>query len=292
MEIYVARGGQQSGPFPLDEVRRQLAAGELSLEDLGWTEGQSEWVQLRSFPALNATAPTPPLPAAPTPPTLPAPTAAASLPAAAAYLPPAPAAARVEQSGLAIASLILGILGVTAVPVLTSLPAVICGHMAKAEIRKSGGRLSGEGMATAGLITGYFSLVCCILFVIGMIALFAIPAFMQARGKALETRGLANGRMIAVACRAYAADHDGQFPPTLQALVPQYLPDAKSLVCALRSANDTAGFRYFGGRDNDPEQKVLLASEQTSKDGRNVVVRVSGLVEMENLSATTLPEPL
>ncbi len=207
MEIHVARGGQQSGPFPLDEVRRQLAAGELSPEDLAWTEGQTEWVQLRSFPGLNATAPTLPLPAAPTPPTLPAQTTAASLPAAAAYLPPAPAAARVEQSGLAIASLILGILGVTAVPVITSVPAVICGHMAKAEIRKSGGRLSGEGMATAGLITGYFSLVCCILFVIGLIALFAIPAFMQQRSKALESPNRPHDRVIAAARLALPAPH-------------------------------------------------------------------------------------
>lgn len=285
MEIYVARGGQQSGPFPLDEVRRQFAAGELSAEDLGWTEGQTEWVPLRDFPGLNVAG----NPAPPLPPSGPA-QAAAAIPAAA-YIPPAPAAARVDQSGLAIASLILGILGVTAVPVLTSIPAVVCGHMAKSEIRKSGGRIGGEGMATAGLITGYFGIFLFAVVVIAIVAAIALPAFMQARGKAMESRALANGRMIAVACQAYAADNDGNFPPTLQTLVPKYLPDAKILVCALNSPKDTAGFRYFGGRDSDPGDKILLTSEQTGKNGRSVVVRVNSMVQMEHLDTSSLPQP-
>jgi hypothetical protein len=41
----------------------------------------------------------------------------------------------------------------------TAIPAVICGHVARAKIRKSGGALSGMGIATAGLILGYIALV-------------------------------------------------------------------------------------------------------------------------------------
>ena len=42
---------------------------------------------------------------------------------------------------------------------ITAIPAVICGHIARSKIRKSGGALGGTGIATAGLILGYIALV-------------------------------------------------------------------------------------------------------------------------------------
>lgn len=69
------------------------------------------------------------------------------------------AAARAEEpprrSGEATASLILGLFSF--VPV-AGLLAVIFGHLAAASIRRSGGRLLGEGMAAVGLLLGYLSL--------------------------------------------------------------------------------------------------------------------------------------
>ena len=62
------------------------------------------------------------------------------------------------NSTLAIASLISGILGWTLLPIIGAPVAVITGHMAKSEIKKSKGQLAGEGMATAGLILGYAAL--------------------------------------------------------------------------------------------------------------------------------------
>jgi Domain of unknown function (DUF4190) len=38
-------------------------------------------------------------------------------------------------------------------------PAVICGHIARSKIRKSGGALGGKGIATARLILGYIALM-------------------------------------------------------------------------------------------------------------------------------------
>ncbi len=66
------------------------------------------------------------------------------------------------NSSLATTSLILGILGWTLLPIIGAIVAVITGHMAKSEIRKSNGQLAGDGMATAGLILGYASLVISI----------------------------------------------------------------------------------------------------------------------------------
>jgi hypothetical protein len=40
---------------------------------------------------------------------------------------------------------------------LTAVPAVICGHIAKREMRETGQR--GDGMATAGLVLGYMAIV-------------------------------------------------------------------------------------------------------------------------------------
>jgi hypothetical protein len=74
-----------------------------------------------------------------------------------------------RSSTLAIISLIGGITGFTVLPMLGSLVAVITGHMAQSEIKKSGGMITGKGMATAGLIMGYLVLaggICAICLAI------------------------------------------------------------------------------------------------------------------------------
>jgi hypothetical protein len=76
-----------------------------------------------------------------------------------------------QTSGKATASLIFGILGFLFLPIIGGIVAVACGYPARKEIRKSGGRLTGDGMATGGIILGWiniglFSLIGCVLFVI------------------------------------------------------------------------------------------------------------------------------
>jgi hypothetical protein len=75
-------------------------------------------------------------------------------PAVAFGLPP-------ETSGKAIFSLISGLLLI--VPPF-SLAAVILGHLSLAEIRHSGGRLTGKGLAIAGLVLGYLGVVATVAF--------------------------------------------------------------------------------------------------------------------------------
>src|SRR5205823_14978879 len=58
-------------------------------------------------------------------------------------------------SGLAIASMVLGIVWVFWVG---SLLAVIFGHVALSQIKRSVGTLGGRGMAIAGLVLGYLGL--------------------------------------------------------------------------------------------------------------------------------------
>ncbi|MGH9465875.1 MAG: DUF4190 domain-containing protein [Terriglobales bacterium] len=96
-------------------------------------------------------------------------------PPAFAPAPPAPASAaptRVESNGLAIASLVLGILWFYW---LGSILAVVFGHVALAQIRRSGGSSTGRGMAIAGLVLGYVGiafLILIIVFAVSMPLLF------------------------------------------------------------------------------------------------------------------------
>src|SRR6266513_3995980 len=74
--------------------------------------------------------------------------------------PPPPASQPVPRtSPAAIWSLVLAVLSFFCGWLFTAIPAVICGHIARSKIRKSGGALGGKGIATAGLILGYIALV-------------------------------------------------------------------------------------------------------------------------------------
>ena len=70
---------------------------------------------------------------------------------------------QVQTSTLAIVSLVSGIVSWVLLPLIGSIIAVITGHMAKREIRESLGKLSGDGLATAGLVLGYIQLAFIVL---------------------------------------------------------------------------------------------------------------------------------
>jgi hypothetical protein len=80
-----------------------------------------------------------------------------------------PTAQRTE--GFAIASLVLGIVGLVAFPVIPSILAIVFGVSAKRRIRQDA-RLTGEGLATAGIVLGIVELVLVALGVAALI--FAI----------------------------------------------------------------------------------------------------------------------
>jgi hypothetical protein len=69
-----------------------------------------------------------------------------------------PAPLETTTSTLAIVSLVSGILSWLIIPLIGSILAVITGHMAKNEIKRSRGVLTGDGLATAGLVLGYLQI--------------------------------------------------------------------------------------------------------------------------------------
>ena len=76
-----------------------------------------------------------------------------------------------QTSGLAVASLVSGILGWTILPWLGSIVAIVTGHIARGEVRRAPERLEGSGLALAGLILGYSMLV---LTVLGLVLVFFV----------------------------------------------------------------------------------------------------------------------
>ncbi|MBN1137489.1 MAG: DUF4190 domain-containing protein [Anaerolineae bacterium] len=79
-------------------------------------------------------------------------------------------------SGMAVASLILGIAGLTVVPTIGSVLALILGYMARRDIRQRPTETTGEGMATAGIVMGWIGVVLTVLAVCGIIALATLCA--------------------------------------------------------------------------------------------------------------------
>jgi len=88
------------------------------------------------------------------------------------YQPPYVVAARPPYDGLAITSFILGVLWLSW---LGSIVAVILGHIALRNIRRT--HASGRGLAIAGLILGYIGLSTLALFI-----LFAIIGAVSGSG--------------------------------------------------------------------------------------------------------------
>jgi hypothetical protein len=78
----------------------------------------------------------------------------------------------VTTNVLAIVSLVTGIAGLTFVPFLGSIAAVVTGHISLHQLKAKPEQ--GRGMALAGLITGYVGVGLAVLGTIAMIAFFVL----------------------------------------------------------------------------------------------------------------------
>lgn len=133
---YVARNGEPSGPFSLGDLMAQLTNGQITHEDQVWSEGMEAWVAASSLEHLSGK-----------------PSGGSQRSASASESSSEP-----SYSGLAITSMVLGILGITFLFGVASVPAVVFGHFALAQIGRDQNRLRGRGMAVAGVVLGYVSL--------------------------------------------------------------------------------------------------------------------------------------
>ena len=84
---------------------------------------------------------------------------------------PAPMAAVAPPTNqLAIVSLVAGIASYVMLPVIGAVVAVITGHMARSQIKRTGE--SGNGLAVAGLILGYVHLALGLIVLLVFVVVF------------------------------------------------------------------------------------------------------------------------
>ncbi len=112
----------------------------------------------------------------------------------------------IRTSGLAITSLVLGILSFFTF-LLTALPAIILGIVALVKIDKSAGRLKGKGLAIAGICVP-----AAVLIIIGLsIALLAVTKVAMKIDQARVTTTKANLKSLHSAVNQFKMD-TGRFP--------------------------------------------------------------------------------
>ena len=127
-----------------------------------------------------------------------------------------------KTSGMAIASLVLGILGFLCG--LPAIPGLILGIMALRRINRSAGRLGGNGLAIGGIVTSGIALVIAVL------AAMLMPALAGGRGGPLKAPSINNLHNIGIALKMYQMDWPGQYPSSLAELCSDYLRDESILV--------------------------------------------------------------
>ena len=124
--------------------------------------------------------------------------------------PPTNQPLRAKTSGLAVASLVLGILGFLTCG-LTGLVGAILGVVALIGISKSAGTLRGQGMAISGLVTSLLSLLSGVFY--GMVAAIVLPEFAMASQEAQLAVSVTRLETLASVTELYGVAHDGELPP-------------------------------------------------------------------------------
>lgn len=99
-----------------------------------------------------------------------------------------------QTNGMAIASLVSGILGLTFVFGIGAVLALVFGYVARGQIKRSQGQQTGSGLAIAGIVMGWIGVVITILFIA-----FVVAGFVFAFNEVGGTEGLREQIEIGVA---------------------------------------------------------------------------------------------
>lgn len=185
----IGSDGKEYGPTSSEEIRTWFSQGRLNAESRIKPEGAPDYITLGEMPEFSDLFRSTP---SATPPPL---------------SPPKPTSNTAALSGMAVASLVLGILGFFSLG-LAAIPGVILGIVALVKIQKDPARLKGAGLAIAGICVSGTML----LFVPVMAALL-LPALGKAKQRAQTIQCMNNIRQIDLALIMYADDHGGQLPP-------------------------------------------------------------------------------
>jgi len=158
-----------------------------------------------------------------------------------------------QTSGKAIASLALGFFFIV---FPASVLAVVLGHLSRSEIRRSAGRLKGNGIALAGLILGYFGVAIIPLLIIAAIA---IPNLLRSRMASGQASAAGALRTINTAAITYASTYDTGYPSSLAVLAPpeagkEPSDQAAGLIDEVLASGTKSGYMFIytpGEKDSD-----------------------------------------
>lgn len=165
------------------------------------------------------------------------------------YVQPQSGGAPAKTSGMAIASLVLGILGFCTGGLL-GLIGLVLGIIAIISLSNSANRVGGKGFAIAGISVSACSLLTSCLF-IGLL----LPALTKARQNAYALKAKYTAQMLGSMQESYATDHADAFPPVndwVSALSP-YAQDIDEMVSW---PSDDSGARAYAMNTNLKGEKV------------------------------------
>jgi prepilin-type N-terminal cleavage/methylation domain-containing protein len=130
-----------------------------------------------------------------------------------------------------------------------------------------------------------------VIAIIAVLASIALPVFSSVQERGAQTKDLSNAKQIALACKLYAADHDGKYPDkdgtvdppvaltsgsssnqAFALLIPQYLP-AEKLFYLGKSA----------WSPNAPDEKTTLPADRCEASTNNFAYEM-GMTETSHPS--------
>jgi len=168
-----------------------------------------------------------------------------------------------KTSALAIASLVLGIIGIFTCG-LGSIVGLVLGIIALVKISKSNGELRGKGQALAGVIvSGAFFLL------IPIFAAMLLPALAAAKQKAQQISCVNNEKQLAIAVMIYSGDHTNQLPAAASwcDAIKESVGSDKVFKCPSASESSTCDYAFndrLGGLDQsqiNPQTVMIFESD-------------------------------
>jgi prepilin-type processing-associated H-X9-DG protein len=233
---------KEYGPVSADQIQAWIAQGRANARTQVQAVGSTEWKPLADFPefaaALQKPASTTIAPAAPTE-----------------VQPSTPS----KTSGLAVTSLVLGILGLLTCG-LTSLVGLVLGIVALVRINKSQGQLRGQGLAIAGT-----AISAVFLLLVPISAAMLLPALSKAKQKAMGISCMNNVKQLNLGLIMYATDNKDQFPAGdawCDALRPYLGGSTNAFICPLGESGQRCHYA-LNSRLAGSSMKEIQAPAQT-----------------------------
>lgn len=234
----IGADGKEYGPITANQLRQWVAQGRVNAASKVQPDGSPDWLTLGSLPEFaDALAQPPAFPNLPTPPAVPA-----------------------KTSGMAIASLVLGLIGIFCG--VTAIVGLVLGIVGLAKINKSQGQLTGKGLAIAGIIVSSLMLVFSLLILPALL----LPALSKAQHKAQAINCINNVKQIGLAMILYA-DSNTNLPPaaTWCDAIQSDLVSTRPLLCPKADASQRCHYAFNANLDglnlekvSDPARTVLV----------------------------------